>query len=125
MVCPQDNRKPLPAKELCNSWGKPNPVLGKGALGNSSHQKMYHQGDNAKSLVCIVQTMLTELGYDIGSAGINRIFGTDTENAVKAFQEKNTDWNGNSLNVDGLVGPETSDAMNRAMVGLEGWFDFH
>lgn len=74
MVCPPDTRKPLPAKELCNAWGKPNPVLGKGALGNSSHQKMYHQGDDAKSLVCIVQTMLTELGYDIGSAGIDPFY---------------------------------------------------
>jgi len=40
-----------------------------------------------------------------------------------SFQGKNRDWDGKQLKVDGLVGPDTSDALNRAMVGK--WYDHY
>lgn len=48
-----------------------------------------------------VQTKLSRLGFDLGRTGIDGIFGSQTEKAVKHFQEKR------SLEVDGVVGPET------------------
>jgi len=85
----------------------------------------YTDTGNREAMVKKVQTMLTELGYDVGSGGADGKFGKDTEKAVKAFQQDHEDWNGDALKVDGLVGPETSDALNRAMVGAEGWYDRH
>jgi len=65
--------------------------------------------------------MLIALGFDVGPSGIDGKFGDDTEKAVKQFQEKNKNYDGNELKVDGLVGPDTSDALNREMVGR--WYD--
>lgn len=48
-----------------------------------------------------VQTKLSRLGFDLGRTGIDGIFGLETEKAVKHFQERR------SLEVDGVVGPET------------------
>jgi hypothetical protein len=119
------DKTPLPAPDFCNSWGDGNPILGKGALGNSSTGHMYYPDNgNREAMVKKVQTMLSELGYDTGSAGSDGKFGSDTEKAVRAFQQDNKDWNGNALKVDGLVGPETSDALNRKMVA-KGWYNFH
>ena len=46
-------------------------------------------------------TLSVQLGYDIGSAGVDGDFGTSTDSAVKAFQRDN------GLEVDGQVGSET------------------
>ncbi len=78
---------------------------------------MFFHGKDKKELVTRVQTALQELGEDLGPAGIDGILGDATEKAIKRFQEKNKDFEGNPLAVDGLVGPETADALNRAMVG--------
>jgi hypothetical protein len=107
----------LPAQDLCNvSEG------GKGALGNEKTGKMYHQGGDKKRLVEIAQMMLKEQGHDLGTSGpegdgVDGNFGDSTEKAVKQFQEEHKDWDGNALKVDGLVGPDTADALNREMVG--------
>jgi len=119
------DKKPLPAPDFCNSWGEGNPVLGKGALGNSSTGHMYYSDTgNREAMVKKVQTMLSVLGYTVGSAGADGKFGSDTEKAVKKFQEEHEDWGGEKLNVDGLVGPKTADALNRKMVAA-GWYKFH
>jgi HD superfamily phosphohydrolase len=74
--------------------------------------------------------MLIALTYDLGDYGpkkdgIDGIFGGKTFDAVKAFQEDKyyKDWEGESLNEDEFVGPRTSDALNRALVGI--WYDFY
>jgi len=115
-----DNPGPLPAIKFCNV-SPPNPVEGDGALGNKNKGQMHYRGSDKEEQVKTLQQMLVALGYDVGPAGIDGKFGDDTESAVKAFQENNTDWEGTPLKNDGLVGPRTSDALNRKMVGV--WYD--
>ncbi len=116
-----DNPGQLPAKKLCNKNPPFNPIQGDGALGNQFNGRMYYQGSDKEELVKHLQTMLQQLGKDIGPSGIDGKFGNNTEKAVKSFQQENKDWEENPLKVDGLVGPRTSDALNRAMVGR--WYD--
>ncbi|KYC44079.1 peptidoglycan-binding protein [Scytonema hofmannii PCC 7110] len=52
-----------------------------------------------------LQGELTHLGYDLGSAGVDGIFGEYTEKAVIAFQKDN------NITVDGIVGPETGKTL--------------
>ena len=59
--------------------------------------KKGHKGDTVKA----VQILLKGYGYSLGRYGIDSDFGSDTENAVEAFQEDN------DLKVDGVVGPNT------------------
>lgn len=51
--------------------------------------------------VAELQQFLKNNGYDIGSTGVDADFGSNTENTVKAFQQKN------SLVADGQVGHAT------------------
>jgi len=118
-----DNPGPLPASKLCNKNPPYNPIQGEGALGNQYSGRMFYRGGDKEELVRTLQEMLTTLGYNIGTAGIDGKFGDNTEKAVRQFQEENKDWEGNKLKVDGLVGPRTSDALNRAMVGV--WYDHY
>lgn len=121
-----DNPGSLPVYKLRNVGNPPNPTLGRGALGNQSMGRMYYVGSKKEELVKIVQMMLKTLGYDLGICGPNKdgideYFGDITEKAVIDFQSNNIDWDGKPLEMDGLVGPRTSDALNRAMVGI--WYD--
>ena len=55
--------------------------------------------------VAWVQSVLAELGYDLGPSGIDGDFGKRTEDAVIAFQKSH------GLNPDGVVGPLTYEAL--------------
>ena len=59
------------------------------------------------------QTMLTRLGYDIGKSGIDGDFGRATEAGVKSFQSDH------KLVVDGVCGPMTWDALDKAVAQLD------
>ena len=59
------------------------------------------------------QTMLTRLGYDIGKTGIDGDFGRATEAGVKSFQSDH------KLVVDGVVGPMTLDALDKAVAQID------
>ena len=59
------------------------------------------------------QTMLAKLGYDIGPCGIDGDFGRATEKAVREFQGDH------QLVVDGVVGPMTWDALDKAVAQLD------
>ena len=81
-------------------------------------------GRGDKKLVAQLQMFLVTLGIELPKSkaapdGVDGIFGPDTDKAVKAFQAQHTDFNGQNLKQDGKVGPKTSDALNRAMVGTE------
>ena len=68
---------------------------------------------NKGSDVIECQTMLTRLGYDIGSCGIDGDFGRATEAAVRSFQSDN------GLVIDGVVGVMTWDALDKAVAQLD------
>lgn len=120
-----ENQKhqPLPATKFCNRISNPNPVQGDGPLGNESAGKMSYNGANKSEYVTTVQEMLIALGYSVGSTKGDGKFGKNTQNAVEKFQKEHKDWEGKDLRVDGLVGPLTSDTLNRYLVGR--WFDHY
>ena len=60
-------------------------------------------------LIAELQRALTRAGYDPGTP--DGTYGQNTEEAVVAFQQAN------GLSPDGIVGPETADALSRAVVG--------
>ena len=112
-----ENPGPLPASDLKNKSDG-----GKGPLGKQDFCS------KDPDLVKHLQKMLVTLGYDLGTYGpdkdgVDGAFGKLTETAVHYFQENNLDWEANQLKVDALVGPRTSDALNRAMVGR--WYDHY
>ena len=77
-------------------------LLNKGTKGNDVKQ---------------MQKVLKQLGYELGNFGENKdgidgIFGSVTQAAVRAFQEAN------GLTVDGIVGPETLKALKAATAEL-------
>lgn len=77
----------------CVPTNKPSngkPVLKKGSRGE---------------YVTVLQTMLLQKGYDLGSYGVDGSFGKCTENAVRQFQKLS------GLTVDGIVGPATWNAL--------------
>lgn len=55
------------------------------------------RGDEVKKL----QTSLINAGYNVGSTGADGIYGSDTENAVRKYQQAN------GLDVDGIAGDQT------------------
>jgi len=105
-----ENPGPLPASKLCNRAPPFNPIQGDGPL---------QRGDGRGPMVKHLQQMLTDLGLYSGE--VDGAFGNQTVKAVKEFQRTNKDWDGIDLEVDELVGPRTSDALNRAMTGI--WYD--
>lgn len=79
-----------------------------------------------QDLVTQLQYMFKALEYPLGSAGpekdgVDGVWGDLTGEVVKEFQGKYRDWNKNTLLEDNMVGPRTSDALNRIIVGI--WFD--
>ena len=58
--------------------------------------------------VAYCQAILAELGYNLGSAGVDGDFGRKTEEAVIAFQKAH------GLIADGVVGPMTWDMLEKA-----------
>ena len=60
-----------------------------------------NKGEN----VVILQTLLSDRGYNLGSYGIDGDFGPATENAVRTFQKDH------GLTVDGIAGPKTWAAL--------------
>jgi|CXWL01.1.fsa_nt_gi peptidoglycan hydrolase-like protein with peptidoglycan-binding domain len=66
---------------------------------------LYQKGDRGQE-VALLQQYLTRAGYD--TKGIDGVFGANTEAAVKAIQ------NATGLTADGLVWPETFEAIANA-----------
>ncbi len=67
------------------------------------------EGEDVKEL----QTDLIRLGYDCGRWGADGDFGDSTELAVKAFQRDH------GLEDDGICGPKTMAALQKALAKLE------
>lgn len=73
---------------------------------NDDDLKTIRRGNKGEE-VRLCQTLLVNLGYDIGSTGIDGDFGNKTEAAVKKFQKAN------GLTADGIVGPKTWAALTK------------
>ena len=91
-------------------WGELKNVAYDGDTGfpdKSTWHATVRRGSKGED-VRYVQTMLYNLGYNIGKWGIDGDFGKDTEAAVKEFQRDNR------LTQDGVVGPLTYAALEKA-----------
>ena len=75
---------------------------------NTGWRPTIRKGSKGKE-VTECQKMLKQLGYDIGASGVDGVFGTATRAAVMKFQEAS------GLVVDGVVGPMTWDALDKAV----------
>lgn len=69
---------------------------------------LWDSGDQVKA----IQEKLIKLGYDLGKWGADACFGQMTYNAVEAFQASK------GLKVDGLVGPCTILALDKAITAM-------
>ena len=67
------------------------------------------EGEDVRQL----QSGLIRLGYDLGRWGADGDFGDATEAAVRAFQRNQ------GLSVDGIAGPKTIAALEKALVNAE------
>jgi hypothetical protein len=88
------------------------PQAAAAVLAPSQDQQASHpllqQGSRGEAVKDLQRT-LVGLGYGVGPAGVDGDFGPDTKEAVVAFQEDHP-----PLEVDGIVGPQTWAALDRA-----------
>ena len=70
---------------------------------------------NRNAYVKEMQTMLRDLGYNLGICGVDGDFGTATEAALKAFQKDHDGPDGKALAIDGICGPATWWALQEAL----------
>jgi len=71
---------------------------------------MIHRGDSGPAIEKI-QQQLIEQGFVVGIDSADHVFGRDTYNAITMFQACHLGRDGRPLKVDGLVGPETTWAL--------------
>ncbi|MCC7543787.1 peptidoglycan-binding protein [bacterium] len=97
---PPPGAKPAPTLEPTQSAPPvaPTPV---GLCGGLNAFGIGNQGP----CVSLIQQQLKNLGYNIGSSGVDGVYGQDTANAVKVYQQKA------GLAQDGVVGPQTWNSM--------------
>ena len=73
--------------------------------------------DPRRDTVIHLQTALVALGFNSGSLTPNGILSSTWIEEVKKFQNSNTDFKLAKLAPDGISGPLTGDAINRALIG--------
>lgn len=79
-----------------------------GAQAVSPERRALRNGSDGEDVKAL-QTILVELGYDLGRWGCDGDFGDCTEMAVKVFQREH------QLTADGVVGEKTWTALDQAM----------
>ena len=75
------------------------------------------KGDRGE-YVTLAQTELIQHGYNCGDTGADGVFGTQTEKAVKRFQQDNVGEDGQALTVDGVIGKNTWWALDQTSLPL-------
>ena len=85
----EDEDEETTGTTVTNPYGKPSSLNGN------------YQNYTERSGVKAIQHALKEMGYDIGSYGIDGKYGSATAAAVKAFQKAS------GITADGIVGPDT------------------
>lgn len=96
---------PSGAPGLGGLGGSGSPITGYASRGKTSPKKGHEGGTADSNIAPVAQKMLASLGYDVEFDGV---VGGKTLNAVKEFQSMN------SLDPDGILGPETMLALKRA-----------
>ena len=86
--------------------------------GKASETTGYIQYGSSGNYVKAIQYALDKLGYDIGSTGIDGIFGAKTQSAVKAFQSAQ------GISADGIVGDKTREQFKLKQYKTGGLADF-
>jgi hypothetical protein len=74
---------------------------------NNNSSNLLKCGDSGNGVKAL-QEKLIALGYSCGGAGADGDYGSGTSNAVRKFQRDN------GLSVDGIAGPKTLEAINKA-----------
>ena len=74
------------------------------------HLKILKKGSKGIK-VWVLQKRLISLGYNCGPSRADRIFGPNTERALKQFQKGHSDVKGLPLAIDGIYGPKTRWAL--------------
>ena len=75
------------------------------------------KGDRGE-YVTLAQTELIQHGYSVGDSGADGVFGSNTEKAVKRFQQENVGEDGKALAVDGIIGRQTWWALDQTEITL-------
>lgn len=76
--------------------------------------KIGDRGEDVRNL----QRALMFLGFDLRTYGVDGIYGSETESAVRSFQKKHV------LVVDGIAGPETLGKINSELYKYGGYLTF-
>ncbi|MGE5657830.1 MAG: peptidoglycan-binding domain-containing protein [Actinomycetota bacterium] len=100
----QMNSSPAPMQQPLNQSNPSSTPSQQGSLNNYSVDRAPilsygSEGDSVRD----VQSFLSQRGFYQGQ--IDGVFGVETSNAVRQFQQSN------NLNNDGVIGPETWEAM--------------
>lgn len=100
----QMNSSPAPMQQPLNQSNPSSTPSQQGSLNNYSVDRapILSYGSEGNS-VRDVQSFLSQRGFYQGQ--IDGVFGVETSNAVRQFQQSN------NLNNDGVIGPETWEAM--------------
>ena len=98
-------------------WGIPACISGDVPTPTPTGKPTLRKGDKGE-YVTLAQTELIRHGYNCGDSGADGIFGSNTEKAVKRFQQENVDENGNPLKVDGVIGQDTWWALDQTDIPL-------
>ena len=93
----------------CTDWAMPKGLDGETPVWRTTIRK----GSTGEDVV-YCQQLLIKLGYDLAPYGADGKFGNKTRNAVVSFQRTH------GLNADGVVGPLTWDALEKAAGGDPG-----
>ena len=94
-------------------WGLPMCVSGDVPVTLPTLRK----GDRGE-YVRLAQDLLINHGYSVGDSGADGVFGTNTEKAVKRFQQENVGEDGTALTVDGVIGKNTWWALQQTDIPL-------
>ena len=93
------------------TFGSYSGTTGANSSNTSNVDTILNIGDRGASVKSL-QEKLIKLGYDCGELGADGDFGNSTYQAVRKFQKAA------KIGVDGIVGPNTLDAIDKAIEGL-------
>lgn len=94
--------------DVIRNWVETGYPAGGPTTSPACDDQIFKKGDSGP---CVgeIQTLLVRHGYDVGTSGIDKVFGDDTHTAVWRFQRDN------GLTSDAVVGPNTWEALRASL----------